>query len=378
MRFCEIKGHEDVKKVLVAMADSGRIPHATLFYENEGCGAFPLIMAFLQYLACPDRHDGDSCGECPSCNKYRKQIHPDTHFVFPTNAGSKSGKLAAKDITSDVYAKEFRELALSNPYFLEADMSLAFGIENKVCDVNVAEAKSILDKLSLTAVEDGWKAVVFFQPEKMNIQTANKLLKVVEEPPEKTLFLFITHNPDKVLQTIFSRCQSLRVLPQDKEELAGILVEDYEVEQDEAYAQAGISGGSLGVALSALRDNSVNQSSLDLFSDLMNALLDRDLQAALECGEAMASIDTRERQKAWCAFMTDCFRKIFMIQQGLPQIAYVSEYERDLFASLAKRCPRQLSRKALDLVDNAVMLLERNVSQKILFCDLVDRLFLSI
>ena len=147
MSFSDIRGNESVKAALRSMADSGRVPHSLLFYENEGCGAFPLVMAFLQYLACPHRHDGDSCGECPSCNRFSKLIHPDTHFVYPTNTGSKSGKLAAKDVTSDLYAREFRALASANPYFLEAQMSEAFGAENKACDINVLEAKTILEKL---------------------------------------------------------------------------------------------------------------------------------------------------------------------------------------------------------------------------------------
>ncbi len=348
MRFSDIKGNEDVKRALVSMADSGRIPHSTLFYENEGGGAFPLVMAFLQYLACQNKHDGDSCGECPSCVKMSKLIHPDTHFVYPTNTGSKTGKMAAKDVTSEIYAKEFRELALSNPYFLEADMSAAFGIESKVCDVNVQEAKYIIDKLSLSAVENGYKAVVFFQPEKMNVQTANKLLKIVEEPPEKTLFLFITHNPEKVLQTIFSRCQCLRVVPPPRSELAN------------------------------LRSSADTQSYMDLFADLMKAVTDRDLLAALECADDLAAFDSREKQKAFLVYASEGFRKIFMIQQNLSQIAYLSEYEQDLFTNLASKCPKPYSRKAMDYLNSAAALLERNVNQKILFCDLVNRLFISL
>lgn len=378
MRFSDIRGNESVKAALMSMADSGRIPHALLFYENEGCGAFPLVMAFLQYLSCHGKESGDSCGTCPSCNKISKFIHPDIHFVYPTNTGSKSGKLVAKDVVSDIYAKEFRELAMENPYFLEADMSAAFGIEGKVCDVNVTEAKAIIDKLSLTSVEDGYKAVVFFQPEKMNVQTANKLLKIVEEPPQKTIFLFITHNPDKVLQTIFSRCQSLRVVPSSKEDVEAVLVDRFGVDPAQARAQAGVCGGSVGSALSAIRSSVDTQASMDLFADLMDAVIRRDLQSALECGDAISALDSREKQRAFLAFSSEGFRKIFIIQQNLSQIAYMSEYEQDLFTRLAKQCPKSYSRKALDHLTNAAYMLERNVNQKILFCDLVNRLFMSI
>lgn len=144
-----------------------------------------------------------------------KLIHPDVHFVFPVNKGPKASD---DKPTSESYIKYWRELAVANPYFTEADLQKAIGIESKSGLIAVAEAKSIISKLSLTAVADGYKAVIFYLPEKMNQETANRLLKMVEEPPEKTVFIFITHSPEKVLQTIFSRCQSIRVMPLTKEE----------------------------------------------------------------------------------------------------------------------------------------------------------------
>ena len=197
------------------MADSGRVAHAMLMYENEGCGALALALAYVQYLNCSNPHDGDSCGECPSCRQMAKLIHPDVHFVFPVNKGPKS---ADERYISESYIRYWRELALADPYFVEADLQRAIGIEAKNGLIAVAEAKYIIGKLSLTSVGDGYKAVIFYLPEKMNQETANRLLKMVEEPPEKTLFIFITHAPEKVLQTIFSRCQSVRVLPLTKEE----------------------------------------------------------------------------------------------------------------------------------------------------------------
>jgi len=359
------------------MADSGRVAHAMLFYENDGCGAFPLIVAYLQYLNCQHRHDGDSCGECPTCNKISKLIHPDVHFVYPTNSGSKSN-LATKDITSDTYLKYFRDMATVNPYFIESDLTEAIGIEGKSGSIAVQEAKAIIDTLSLTAVEDGYKAIVFYLPEKMNAAAANKLLKMVEEPPEKSLFLFITHNPDKVMQTIFSRCQSSRILPLTKDEVATVLQSLYEVQPEEAMPVAGICGGSVGVALDMIRESEDRQRYLDIFADLMNASLARDLGSALLAGEAMASLDSREKQKAFCTFAADCIRKVFMIQNKLPQIAYLSEQEEDFITKLAGRVPGNFCDRVLGYLDKTVSLLERNVNQKILFCDLVDRVFISL
>ena len=378
MRFKDIRGNEDVKRALVNMADTGRVAHAMLFFENEGCGAFPLIIAYIQYLNCPHRHDGDSCGECPTCNKISKLIHPDMHFVYPTNTGSKSGSLATKDVTSETYMKYFRELATANPYFMESDLSEALGIESKVGAISVGEAKNITDTLSLSSVEDGYKTVVFLQPEKMNAAAANKLLKIVEEPPEKTVFLFVTHSPEKVMQTIFSRCQSSRVLPLSKEDVAAVLVDTFEVDPEEAASEAGVSGGSVGAALRTIKAGEDRQRYLDIFADMIDGALGKNLNAVLDAAENIASLESREKQKAFCTFAGECVRKVYMIQNKLPQIAYVSEQERDYITTLASRLPEKFCGRMMDYLDKAVSLLERNVNQKILFCDLANRVFFSV
>lgn len=378
MRFADIAGNESVKRALVTMADTGRVAHAMLLFENDGCGAFALAQAYYQYLSCPNKQDGDSCGVCPSCKRISKLIHPDMHFAFPVNTGSKSGSIAAKDLTSDVYMGEFRALAQDNPYFLERDLSEAMDIESKQAAIGVAQARKISEELSLTAVEDGYKVVFFLQPEKMNPAAANKLLKIVEEPPEKTLFLFITHNPDKVMQTIFSRCQSLRVAPLSKEEVSGELQRRFSFLSDEAESVAGICGGSLGEALDMMRESEDRQTYLDLFQRLLSAVANRDLAACLDCADAVAELSSREKQKAFCKFVSEGIRKIFLQQKGLQNIAYMSTKEAEYIANISLRLPASFCSKALAIVDKAVALLERNVNQKILFCDFVDRLFVSI
>ena len=320
-------------------------------YENDGCGALALALAYVQYLNCSNPHDGDSCGECPSCRQMSKLIHPDVHYVFPVNKGPKTSD---DKPTSESYIQYWRELAVANPYFVEADLQKAIGIESKNGLIAVAEAKSIISKLSLTAVADGYKAVIFYLPEKMNQETANRLLKMVEEPPEKTLFIFITHAPEKVLQTIFSRCQSIRVMPLTKEEAARVKT------------------------LNPFDDREDYNVFMDLFSDLMNAVVARDLMAALECGEVIAALDSREKQKAFCAFMGECIRKIFMIQQKMPQIAGIADEEQEFYSVMAEKCGKGFCSKSIANIEKVVAMIDRNVSSKILFCDLVNRMFLSV
>ena len=351
MRFADVIGNASVAKVLSSMADSGRVAHAMLMYENEGCGALALALAYIQYLNCADPSEGDSCGVCPSCRQMSKLIHPDVHFVFPVNKGPRTSD---DKPTSESYIRFWRELASANPYFVEADLQRAIGIESKNGLIAVAEAKSIISKLSLTSVADGYKAVIFYLPEKMNQETANRLLKMVEEPPEKTVFIFITHAPEKVLQTIFSRCQSIRVLPLTKEEAEAVK------------------------ALDPFDDREEYNQFMELFADLMNAVTGRDLMAALECGEMMAGLESREKQKAFCTFASDCIRKIFMIQQNMPQIAGVSEQEKDFYDRMAGSVGKGFCTKSITNIEKVVAMIDRNVSSKILFCDLVNRIFLSI
>ena len=351
MRFADVIGNSQVAGSLASMADSGRVAHAMLLYENEGCGAMALALAYVQYLNCTNPSGGDSCGECPSCRQMSKLIHPDVHFVFPVNKGP---KVSDDKPTSESYLKYWRELVLADPYFTEADLQKAIGIESKVGLIAVAEAKSIIGKLSLASVTDGYKAVIFYLPEKMNQETANRLLKMVEEPPEKTVFMFITHAPERVLQTIFSRCQSVRVMPLSKDEASRVAAAKPEGDMEEY-------------------NNSMN-----LFSDLMNALTGRDLSLALECAESMAALDSREKQKAFCTFASDCIRKIFMIQQSLPALAGIAPEEEDFYKGVSAKVAKTFCTRTITNIEKAVAMIDRNVNSKIVFCDLVNRMFLSV
>ncbi len=330
MELSDIRGNDAVVGALRGMVDSGRIPHALLLHENDGGGAFPIVIAFLQYLY------------GPSGGRVGKLIHPDVHFVFP---------VAGKDKpVSEQFIRPFRELALSNPLFREGDLYAALGFEGKQGLISVNESKSLLDKLSLSGVEGGYRSVVLYLPEKMNQQAANTLLKMVEEPPEKTLFLLITHEPEKVLKTIFSRCLFLRVMPPSPE--------------DE-------------IALGRHQDGD-SQAYMDIFSDLMRALLDKDLLTALETGEAIVSLENREKQKSFCKFASQCLRWIFLRQQGMGDLAHIPDEWSETISDFSSRCRKTFPRGAAKHIDRAVMLLERNVSQKVLFTDLVNRLYLIV
>ncbi|MBP5336619.1 MAG: hypothetical protein J6Y63_03815 [Bacteroidales bacterium] len=327
MTFAQLQGNEDVKQALIGMVDADRVPHAILFHEDDGGGAFPLALAFLQYLFCKDRHDGDSCGSCPSCGKIAKLIHPDVHFLFPTAAG----------VLSEQYMEPFRKLVAERPAFREAELADALGIEGKNSVIAVAESRRLLDKLSLSALEGGYRAVVIYLPERMNAEAANRLLKMIEEPPALTQFLLIAHQPERVLTTISSRCQRIRVRP-----------------------VSFVSGPVFADA--------------DLLDELMAALLGKDLLGALEVSERIAALPSREQAKTFCTFAADRFRQVFLAQQGIEGAGEISPQARDW----AARCRKTFPRQALEVLNRTQTLIGRNVNLKILFTDMADRLYLQI
>ena len=376
MRFSGIIGNADVVSALKGMADSGRIPHAMMLYENDGCGALAIVLAFLQYLACRDR-DSDSCGKCVTCNQVEKLIYPGIRFTFPVTSGSKVGG-AVKDLTCDMFSPYWRELVLQNPYFLESELSAALGFEKKSGLIAVAEGKAILQKLSIASVTQGYRAMVIYLPEKMNQQTANMLLKVIEEPSEGDIFIMIPHSPESVLQTISSRCQAIRVLPLSREEVARALVEKFGKDPEEAAVAASLSGGSIGAALHFLSEQEETSAMRDIFNDLLESLMRRDLGAALEAGEAAAALDSREKQKMFCTFAGETLRRIFMVQQGLRDISGIPPSEAVFIEQAASRLDRTFPRKAMEILSKAGNLIDRNVSQKMVFTNMVDRLYISI
>ncbi len=368
MKFSDVIGNADVKEALVRMADSGRVPHAIMFHENEGCGALALIVAFMQYLNCRNRHDGDSCGVCPSCNQIGKLIYPDLHFVFPV-AGDK--------VTSSSFIQKWRELFVRNPFFMENELYETLEIEKKASSISVADAKNILNELSLSSFSDGYRAVVIWLPEKMNQEAANRLLKIVEEPSEKTLFLFVTHQPERVLKTIRSRCQLIRVMPAQKDEIAAALPRWTGVDMEAARYAAEFASGSIGNAIRSLAERDENVEMMDTFMQLMDGVLARNYLSVLETGEAIAALDSREKQKAFCKFAGDCVRKIYMLQQNMPDIAGIRPEDKAFYEDAARRCGPAFCQRALAAITKANSLIVRNVNQKIVFTNMVNRLFVS-
>ncbi|MBQ0025106.1 MAG: hypothetical protein KBT00_05225 [Bacteroidales bacterium] len=347
MLFSETIGNDVLKKSLIQMVQSNRLSHAILFCEENGGGAFALASALAQYVNCRDRKETDSCGVCSSCHKYGKLIHPDLHFAFPVSTGKDLSDSEKKAPISDYFLRQFRELAVSNPYFTEQDLYEAIGIEAKNSNISVNESKRIFDKLSLRAAEGTYKVMIIFLPEKMNADAANKLLKIIEEPPVRTLFLLISHNPERILKTIRSRCQRIDLKPLSTQER--------------------ISAG-------AVQDNPLMREKI---TAILDASLRRSIADIFPLWEDLAEAG-REQQKEFCLYAESFLRKIFLASCGMETLAEPVEEERALINEFAGRIRKDSYEMVLKAFDKVLSDIGSNVNSKLVFCDLCNYLLLTL
>ena len=362
MGFEDLRASGPLVKTLSGMLDSGRLPGALLLHEDDGGGALPLALAFLGRLFGEESRVG-------------RLIHPDVHYFYPVASGSKvSEKTDA--LKASLFFRYWQALVAQKPYFTEQELYEAFGVQGKQVQLGIAQAREILDTASLSPVEGGYVALVIYLPEKMNLACANKLLKLLEEPPRKTLFVMISHDPGRMLPTVLSRCQLFRVEPLPREMIAKALMDMGQVSEAEADSYAAWAGGSLGRALALLSDAENSARQEELLRGLFSALAARDLGKALDTGEALAALGSKERQKAFCGYAAGAARRLFLVQQGLERLASLPSSQEAYYASVAASCKKTFPRQASVLLGRAAQMLERNVNPKILFADLAAKLYM--
>ena len=258
MFFKQVIGQEEIKQRLRNMVQEARIPHAQLFFGGEGSGNLPMAMAMVRYIFCKNRTETDSCGACSSCLKLNKLAHPDLHFVYPI-ASNKDVK-----VSTDVIA-EFREAVLNQPYLNQQDWFNELNAENKQPIIPAEESNEIIKKLSYTSFEGGVKIMVIWQPEKMNHSAANKLLKMLEEPPDDTLFFLVSSNPDQMLSTILSRTQLVKFSLTRDEDIAAALTSTYHCPGEQALNIARMAEGNYREALKIISETDSNVQFLHIF-----------------------------------------------------------------------------------------------------------------
>lgn len=372
MRFCDIVGQETVKQKLCQAVQEGRIAHAQLFTGPSGVGKLPLALAYAQYVACPNKTATDSCGVCPSCLQYQKLQHPDLHFAFPIVKGDEG------DVCDD-FVDKFRSLVLENKYFDLEDWYKTMGVETKQGMIYEKESSEILRKLSLKSFGDGYKVMLIWQPEKMNGTCANKLLKLLEEPPTKTLFLLVSEHPEQLLSTVLSRVQEVRVPRLPEMTIASALREEYSwLDESAAQRIAHMANGSYLVATRVMSESKDNAGYFEDFVALMrNAWLvgkKKDYSALLKLRQWSNDIADskvgREKQKAFLQYVQRQIRENYIYNQGCLEMNYQTEKEQEFSTKFAPFIHDGNVEKMMDELSKAEVQIGQNANAKIVFFDL--------
>ena len=380
MRFSDIIGQEEVKRQLRQAVRDGRIAHAQLFTGIAGIGKIGLALAYAQYLACPHRTADDSCGQCPSCLQYQKLQHPDLHFAFPIV------KSDAGDVCDD-YMDKWRGLLTEQPYFDIEDWYRTLGVETKQGMIYEKESSEILRKLSLKSFSDGYKVMVIWQPEKMNATCANKLLKLLEEPPVKTLFLLVSEQPEQLLSTILSRVQEIRVPRLEKQVIANALHNTYSwLSEEDATDIAHMSNGSYLTALRVMSESNDTQGYFDDFVALMrNAWLvgqKKDYSALLKLRQwSMDMADSkvgREKQKAFLQYAQRQIRENYIYNLGNSEMNYQTKQERAFSTKFAPFIHDGNVERMMNELSKAETQIAQNGNAKIIFFDLCLQMIVMV
>lgn len=375
MLFREILGQHHIKSHLTKSADSGRIPHAQLFVGPEGSGTLPMAIAYAQYILCGNV-SGENTNGNEACNlKFEHFSHPDLHFVFPvaTNDQVKSHPVSAN------FMKQWREFVVENPYGSLFEWLKSLGIQNKQGQIGVDEAQEIMKSLSLKAYEGGYKVMIIWMADKMNTATANKLLKLLEEPPQKTVFLLITENQDDIMQTILSRCQVLDFQGLPENVIADALVSRENIDDKLALRIAHQSQGNFNKALHILHKDETEFPFEEWFVQWVRAAFRAKGNAAAildltSWSDEIAGIG-REAQKQFLHFCVEMFRQAVLLNYQSPSLVYieptVDKFKLENFAPFVNG---NNINEIFNELSDAIYHIERNGNAKIILTDLSIKL----
>ncbi|HOZ29798.1 MAG TPA: DNA polymerase III subunit delta [Bacteroidales bacterium] len=362
MKFEKVIGQYEIKEKLVQSFTTNRLSHSYLFYGIPGTGKLSLAIAFAQFLSCENKTNNDSCGECPSCKKYEKLIHPDLHFVFPVVSAT------GKKSISDSYISQWREIILEDPYFSFREWMIQLGSENKQGGIFSDESSEILRKLNLKTFESDFKNMIIWLPEKMNISCANKLLKILEEPPQNTLFILVSDNSENILQTIRSRTQPVKILGIDDESLKSVIINKYNISSERADDIVKISNGSLLEAEEQISLSDETKYNLEQFINLMRICYARKVNEAMKWAEDISKTG-REMQKSFLHYCCVLLRENFAFNFNLSQLNFMTHEEEEFAKNFAKFINIKNVGFLSELFNLAHFHIERNGNAKIIFTD---------
>ena len=366
MKFQEVIGQGEAKQRLVKLVEEGRVPHAMLFTGPKGCGKMAMAMAFASYLLCANRHDGDSCGTCPQCIMLRKWAHPDLHFTYPVI--KQSGTTSDYKPVSDDFSKEWHDLLADGPYFTIEQWLLAMGTTTQQAIMTVKEADAISHKLSLRSSQGGYKVSLIWLPERMREDTANKLLKMIEEPPSQTVFILVSENPAALLETIRSRTQLFGMHRIAIEDIELALVQKRGIDEEPAKKLARFAEGSWLKALDALDAESENREVLTDFISLNRLSFSRDVKGLAKWSQDVTKYG-REKQKRMLAFFLRMTRESFMYNFHIPQLTYLTTQEENFVKKFAPFMNENNVMEMAEVFSEAIRDIGQNANARIVFFD---------
>lgn len=373
MLFKQIPGLEDVKQQLLHAVDNNHLAHALLFYGPEGSGALPLALALATYVNCEnkDMESHDACGTCASCVKLNKLIHPDLNFVFPyanVKEALKAKGEAKVELSSDVFIPEWRKFIEQSPYGNLSDWAKQIEADNKAMLIPVEESRQIIRKLSLKSYEADYKIMVIWLPEVMRQEAANAILKVLEEPPYKTLFLLVAQQPDAIITTILSRTQKIRVRPFTDEEIKHYLITELEMSEQEASAKSFIADGSIRRAVQLAEGVTSDVGSM--FRDWLRiCFMSSKLNEGLDWADTFASL-SKDDQKGFFQMGSNYMREGLLVINDAESILRLEQDEKEFIQKLGKFLTHQNIEQALKLFSEAIVQIDRNANTRIMMTDL--------
>ena len=368
MRFADIIGQQQLKEHLVRSVNSGRISHAQLFTGCSGAGTLPLAVAYAQYIHCHNRKDGDSCGVCPSCRQIEQLAHPDLHFVFPVNKqGKKSGEVVLSsarefvDLWRDMFAK-------TGGYFSSRQWFDALNLGKTLKGVITAkESEEIIRRLGFKSFESEYKTMIIWLPETMNEEAANKLLKLLEEPWDKTVFILVTEHSDRLLKTITSRTQEVTVPRLTAEDLLPIVLQS---ETDSAKAQS-IARLACGDVIELRRllgqaDDSLRRENFNSFCAVMRLSYNNKHLELMNWADDVAAL-SREHQRGMLLDFSRLLREAFMIHAGLAEVSYLWGEEAAFCKKFAPFIDEKNIEPILEQIESALRQINQNGNPRIVF-----------
>jgi DNA polymerase III subunit delta' len=366
MDFSQIPGHKETIGHLIRSVKEGRVSHAQLLTGPEGCGSVALALAYAKYVSCENRSETDSCGICKSCVKYEKMIHPDLHFVFPVTKNKKES-----EPVSDSYIEEWREFVKRSPYFTINNWLDSIEVGNAQGLIFASEAGEIIKKLNLKSFESDFKIMIIWLPEKMHLATANKLLKMIEEPPEKTLFLLVSDEPDKIIPTLVSRCQLIRIPVFTDNEIDAHLIKTYNCSSDKAQEISRVANGNIIRAAELLENEDSSLQNLEKFKKLMRFAWKRDIISVISWSEEIA-ITGREAQKNFISYSLRLLRENLMLSldQLKNDLVFLAGEEASFSKNFHPFINQENIGQLTDEFNIAYSHVEANGNAKIIFLDL--------